>query len=43
MITFEEFKKKALSNSEVKKEYKNLKPIFKIKKQLLKAGVVFKK
>jgi len=37
MVTFEEFRKKALSNPEVKKEYENLKPIFEIKKQLLQA------
>ena len=37
MVTFEEFRKKALSNPEVKEEYENLKPIFEIKKQLLQA------
>ena len=37
MVTFEEFKKKALANPEVKEEYKNLKPIFEIKKQLIQA------
>ena len=37
MVTFEEFRKKALSNPEVREEYKNLEPIFKIKKQLLQA------
>ena len=37
MVTFNEFKKKALSNPEVKEEYENLKPIFEIKKQLLQA------
>jgi len=37
MITFEEFKKKALSNPDVKEEYENLKPIFEIKKQLVQA------
>ena len=37
MITFEEFRKKAFSNTEVKEEYKSLKPIFEIKKQLLQA------
>ena len=37
MITFEEFRKKALSNPEVKEEYKSLKPVFEIKKQLLQA------
>ena len=37
MVTFEEFKKKALSNPEVREEYENLKPIFEIKKQLLLA------
>jgi len=35
--TFEEFKKEALSNAEVKKEYDRLAPIFKIKKELLSA------
>jgi len=45
MITFEEFRKKALANSEVKKEYENLKPIFKIKKQkgkTMKFGDMFR-
>ncbi len=37
MVTFNEFKTKALSNPEVKKEYEDLKPIFEIKKQLLQA------
>jgi len=37
MVTFEEFRKKALSNPEVKEEYENLKPIFEIKKQLIQA------
>jgi len=37
MVSFNEFKKKALSNPEVKEEYENLKPIFEIKKQLLQA------
>jgi len=37
MVTFKEFKKKALSNPKVKKEYENLKPIFEIKKQLIQA------
>jgi len=37
MVTFEEFRKKALSNPKVKEEYENLKPIFEIKKQLLQA------
>ncbi len=37
MVTFEEFRKKALSNTKVKEEYENLKPIFEIKKQLLQA------
>ena len=37
MVSFNEFKKKALSKSEVKEEYENLKPIFEIKKQLLQA------
>ena len=37
MVTFEEFRKKALSNPEVREEYENLKPIFEIKKQLLQA------
>ncbi len=35
--TFEEFKKEALSNPEVKKEYDRLAPIFRIKKELLTA------
>jgi len=35
--TFEEFKKEALSNLEVKKEYNRLAPIFEIKKELLSA------
>jgi len=35
--TFEEFKKEALSNPEVKKEYDRLAPIFEIKKELLSA------
>ncbi len=35
--TFEEFKKEALSNLEVKKEYDRLAPIFRIKKELLSA------
>ena len=35
--TFEEFKKEALSNLEVKKEYDRLAPIFRIKKELLTA------
>ena len=34
---FEEFKKEALSNPEVKKEYDRLAPIFEIKKELLSA------
>ena len=37
MVNFEKFKEKALLNEEVKKEYENLKPIFEIKKQLIKA------
>ncbi|WP_457563596.1 helix-turn-helix domain-containing protein [Caminibacter pacificus] len=37
MVTYKEFKKKALSNPEVKQEYENLKPIFEIKKQLIQA------
>ena len=35
--TFVNFKKKALQNEEVKKEYNALKPLFTIKKQLLTA------
>jgi DNA-binding XRE family transcriptional regulator len=35
--TFKEFKEKALQDVEVKNEYENLKPIFEIKKQLIKA------
>jgi len=34
---FEKFKQKALSNIEVRKEYDELKPIFAIKKELIKA------
>ncbi len=37
MVSFNEFKKKALSNLEVKEEYETLKPIFEIKKKLLQA------
>jgi len=37
MVSFDEFKKKALSNHKVREEYENLKPIFEIKKQLLQA------
>ena len=37
MITFEEFRKKALSNPDVKEEYENLKIVFEIKKQLIQA------
>ncbi len=36
-VDFEEFKKEALSNPEVRKEYENLKPLFKIKKKLTEA------
>ena len=36
-LTFEEFKKEALSNPEVKREYDKLAPIFRIKKELLSA------
>ncbi len=37
--TFEDFKKKALNNKEVKKEYDELTPIFQIKKELLAARI----
>ena len=41
--TFTEFKQKALSNSEVKKEYEALSPVYKLRKQLIalrtKAGL----
>jgi len=37
MVTFDEFKKKALANFKVKEEYENLKPVFEIKKQLIEA------
>ena len=37
MKKFNEFKRKALSNLEVKEEYETLKPIFEIKKKLLQA------
>ena len=37
--TFEGFKKKALQNEEVEKEYNALKPLFAIKKQLVAARV----
>jgi len=33
--TFDEFKKKALQNSDVKKEYESLKPLYEIKKKLI--------
>jgi len=33
-ISFEEFKKEALSNPEVKEEYERLKPLFDIKRKL---------
>ncbi len=35
--SFADFKKKALQNEEVKKEYEKLKPLFTIKKQLVAA------
>ena len=35
--TFEDFKKKALQNKELKKEYDALKPLFSIKKELIAA------
>jgi DNA-binding XRE family transcriptional regulator len=35
--SFENFKEKALQNSEVKTEYEELKPIFELKKQMIKA------
>jgi DNA-binding XRE family transcriptional regulator len=37
--TFAEFKKKALQNKDVSKEYETLKPIFDIKKQLISARI----
>lgn len=41
--TFSEFKQKALANSEVKKEYDALSPVYKLRKQLIalrtKAGL----
>ncbi len=37
--TFADFKKKALKNEEVRKEYDVLKPLFAIKKQLVAARV----
>jgi len=37
--TFADFKKKALQNEEVRKEYDVLKPLFAIKKQLVAARV----
>lgn len=33
--TFTQFKQKALSNSEVKKEYEALSPLYKLRKQLI--------
>jgi DNA-binding XRE family transcriptional regulator len=35
--SFQEFKSKALQNIEVKEEYEALKPIFELKKQMIKA------
>ena len=37
--TFADFKKKALQNEEVRKEYDALKPLFSIKKQLVAARI----
>jgi len=37
--TFKDFRKKALNNEEVKKEYDELTPIFQIKKELLTARI----
>jgi len=37
--TFADFKKKALQNEEVRKEYDALKPLFAIKKQLVAARI----
>jgi hypothetical protein len=34
--TFKDFKQKALQDPDIRKEYENLKPIFEIKKQLIK-------
>jgi len=39
MISFKEFKKKALVNPKVKKEYKKLKTVFKIKKRLIEQNI----
>lgn len=35
-ITFEDFKKKALSNSEVKKDYDSLSPAYELRKKLIR-------
>jgi len=37
--SFADFKKKALQNREVRKEYEELKPLFAIKKQLIAARI----
>jgi len=34
-VTFTEFKQKALANSEVKKEYEELSPLYKLRKELI--------
>ncbi len=36
---FKEFKQKALKNTEVKKEYQSLAPLFSLKKELIRARV----
>ncbi len=37
--SFQEFKTKALQNAEVREEYDALKPIFELKKQMIKARI----
>lgn len=37
--SFQEFKSKALQNIEVKEEYEALRPIFELKKQMIKARI----
>lgn len=36
-LSFQDFKNKALENTEVRREYEALKPIFELKKQMVKA------
>ena len=36
-VSFQDFKNKALENAEVRREYEALKPIFELKKQMVKA------